>query len=82
VHPYTEALLTAVCRLDVDVTKPIAAIPGQPPLPQQLPAGCPFHPRCPHAFERCASEAPPEHVLPDGRSAECHLAEARAEAAA
>jgi oligopeptide/dipeptide ABC transporter ATP-binding protein len=82
VHPYTEALLSAICRLDYDVTQPIAAIPGQPPLPQKLPSGCPFHPRCPHAIARCKSEEPPPHLLPDGRSAECHLAETRAEAAA
>ena len=58
-HPYTEALLGAICRLDFDVTQPIAAIPGQPPLPQQLPSGCPFHPRCPYRFEPCATERPP-----------------------
>jgi peptide/nickel transport system ATP-binding protein len=82
VHPYSEALLSAICRLDYDVTQPIAAIPGQPPLPQQLPSGCPFHPRCPHAIARCTTEEPPPHLLPDGRTAECHLAESRAEAAA
>jgi oligopeptide/dipeptide ABC transporter ATP-binding protein len=78
VHPYTEALLSAICRLDVDVTQPIAAIPGQPPLPQAIPDGCPFHPRCPHAFAPCSSEVPPTVALPDGRSAECHLAADRA----
>ena len=82
VHPYTEALLNAICRLDHDVDKPIAAIPGQPPLPQNLPGGCPFHPRCPHAIARCSAEEPDTHVLADGRTAECHLAEARAEVAA
>jgi oligopeptide/dipeptide ABC transporter ATP-binding protein len=81
-HPYTEALLNAICRLDGDVTKPIAAIPGQPPLPGSLPSGCPFHTRCPHAFDRCVVEEPPPHVLPDGRMAECHLAEQRATVAA
>jgi oligopeptide/dipeptide ABC transporter ATP-binding protein len=78
VHPYTEALLNAICRLDVDVDKPIAAIPGQPPLPQAIPEGCPFHPRCPHAFSRCTTQVPTTVVLQDGRSAECHLVEDRA----
>jgi oligopeptide/dipeptide ABC transporter ATP-binding protein len=78
VHPYTEALLSAICRLDQDVSRPIDAIPGQPPLPEQLPDGCPFHPRCPHAVERCRLETPDVHPLGDGRSAECHLAEERA----
>jgi oligopeptide/dipeptide ABC transporter ATP-binding protein len=82
VHPYTEALLNSICRLDYDVTKPIAAIPGHPPLPQQIPEGCPFHPRCPYAFGLCTTEVPATHVLADGRTAECHLAEARAEDAA
>jgi oligopeptide/dipeptide ABC transporter ATP-binding protein len=81
-HPYTEALLNAICRLDYDVEQPIAAIPGQPPLPQMLPPGCPFHPRCPYAFDRCSVEEPPPHVMRDGRVAECHLAEQRATAAA
>jgi peptide/nickel transport system ATP-binding protein len=82
IHPYTEALLDAICRLDYDVSKPIAAIPGQPPLPQMLPSGCPFHTRCPHAFDRCTIEEPRPHVLQSGRMAECHLAEQRATAAA
>jgi oligopeptide/dipeptide ABC transporter ATP-binding protein len=77
-HPYTEALLSAICRLDYDVTKPIAAIPGQPPLPQLLPPGCPFHTRCPHAFDRCSVEEPDAHHLPDGRIAACHLVEQEA----
>jgi oligopeptide/dipeptide ABC transporter ATP-binding protein len=79
VHPYTEALLNAICRLDYDVTKPIEAISGQPPLPQQLPSGCPFHPRCPHAAEVCSVDEPGPHPLPGGRMAECHFAEQRAE---
>ena len=82
VHPYTEALLNAIVDLDEDVTRPIAAIPGQPPLPQQLPSGCSFHPRCPHAVDRCSTEEPGPHALPGGRTAECHLAETRAEVAA
>jgi peptide/nickel transport system ATP-binding protein len=78
VHPYTEALLGAICRLDEDVNAPIAAIPGQPPLPQQLPGGCPFHPRCRYAEPVCSSEDPGNHVLHGGRTAECHFAETRA----
>jgi peptide/nickel transport system ATP-binding protein len=78
IHPYTEALLGAICRLDYDVTKPILAIPGQPPQPDHLPPGCPFHPRCPYAIPRCSSEEPVEQKLQDSRSAECHLAPDRA----
>jgi oligopeptide/dipeptide ABC transporter ATP-binding protein len=82
VHPYTEALLAAICRLDADVDQPIQAIPGQPPLPQSLPSGCPFHPRCPHAIPRCSEDVPVEQQLEGGRSAECHLAADRAGVAA
>jgi oligopeptide/dipeptide ABC transporter ATP-binding protein len=78
VHPYTEALLGAICSLDEDVDRPIAAIGGQPPLPQQLPSGCSFHPRCPYALDLCHTEAPPLCELPDERRARCHLAEQRA----
>jgi oligopeptide/dipeptide ABC transporter ATP-binding protein len=79
-HPYTRALLGSVPKLGSK--EPLYAIPGQPPNLASLPAGCPFHPRCPYAFEPCATDAPAPRLLPDGRMAECHLADARAEAAA
>jgi oligopeptide/dipeptide ABC transporter ATP-binding protein len=80
VHPYTEALLDSICRLDRDVTRPIAAIPGQPPLPQRLPSGCPFHPRCNYAEDRCREEEPGPTETGGGRMAECHFAARRAAA--
>jgi peptide/nickel transport system ATP-binding protein len=80
-HPYTEALLESICRVDRDVDEPIRAIPGQPPLPQHLPSGCTFHPRCVHARELCSVEVPVP-VLVDGQTAECHFAVERAEARA
>ena len=71
-HPYSEALLESMCGLDRDVTKPIAAISGQPPVPHRLPPGCPFHPRCRHAQERCVEEVPqPAPVR--RRTVECHF---------
>jgi peptide/nickel transport system ATP-binding protein len=73
-HPYTRALLDSICRIDLDVDMPIAAIPGQPPLPDSLPSGCAFHPRCPLAFDRCAAETPPPEQLGEAWVAECHLA--------
>jgi oligopeptide/dipeptide ABC transporter ATP-binding protein len=57
-HPYTQALLGSIPRLGSK--EPLFAIPGQPPDLSQPPQGCAFHPRCPHAFERCRLEAPPE----------------------
>jgi oligopeptide/dipeptide ABC transporter ATP-binding protein len=72
-HPYTEALLESICTLDRPLDEPIAAIGGQPPLPQHLPAGCSFHPRCPVAQEVCTHVAPVPVTVRD-RTAECHFA--------
>jgi oligopeptide/dipeptide ABC transporter ATP-binding protein len=60
-HPYAEALLGAACDLTLDLEAPIPAIPGRPPIPGELPSGCSFNPRCPHARPRChEAEPPPE----------------------
>jgi len=57
-HPYTEALLASIPPLERRATR-LTAIAGQVPSPLSQPKGCRFHPRCPHAFARCRSEAPP-----------------------
>jgi peptide/nickel transport system ATP-binding protein len=58
-HPYTEGLLAARPRLGA-VTDDLVAIPGSPPLPTQLPAGCAFFPRCHRRSDpRCADHPPP-----------------------
>ncbi|HET7450403.1 MAG TPA: ABC transporter ATP-binding protein [Gaiellaceae bacterium] len=80
VHPYTEALLESICRLDRPLDEPITAIGGQPPLPQFLPAGCSFHPRCPIAGEICREQTPPTVAFEGGSMAECHFALERREA--
>lgn len=79
VHPYSEALLRSVLRKDIDVSRPIPAIEGQPPSPGRLPSACAFHPRCPYAVEICAVVAPPIVQLESARRrfAECHFAEDR-----
>jgi len=56
-HPYTRALLKAMPRVDRDES--LVPIKGQPPNLERLPPGCPFHPRCPQAFDRCRVERPP-----------------------
>ena len=57
-HPYTRALLAA--RPRIGDRAPLAAIPGSPPSPLQLPPGCAFYPRCPARSDaRCATELPP-----------------------
>jgi len=70
-HPYTRALLDSMPKLGTK--EPLYAIPGQPPDLSRLPAGCSFHPRCPHVMERCRTEEPPEHSIGDGTTARCWL---------
>ena len=70
-HPYTRALLDSMPKLGTK--EPLYAIPGQPPDLSKLPAGCSFHPRCPHVMERCRTEEPPEHSIGDGTTARCWL---------
>lgn len=70
-HPYTAALLGATPKLGSK--EPLYAIPGQPPDLAQLPAGCAFHPRCPHAMPRCRVEEPSERVVGPAWTARCWL---------
>jgi oligopeptide/dipeptide ABC transporter ATP-binding protein len=60
-HPYTWGLLSSLARVDRRPTARLPQIPGQPPSPLALPAGCHFRPRCPHEFERCAAVPRLEH---------------------
>jgi len=71
-HPYTQALLDEVPRLDVR-KKTFTAIKGEIPSPLNPPKGCHFHPRCPRAFERCRSERPVLREITPGHASACHL---------
>jgi peptide/nickel transport system ATP-binding protein len=73
-HPYTAALLKAVPRIDGGEEE-LAAIPGSPPLPTRLPAGCAFHPRCSHAIEKCRSQLPPIVELEPAHASACWVAQ-------
>jgi oligopeptide/dipeptide ABC transporter ATP-binding protein len=80
-HPYTQMLLRATPTVRT-VQAELLSIPGQIPQPFELPAGCRFADRCPHRFERCASE-PPALQFEAGHTARCWLlAESRADTAA
>jgi len=57
-HPYTRALLASTPTLDPKVRRERSVLRGELPSPLSPPAGCAFHTRCPHAIERCRSEAP------------------------
>ncbi|MFC7518853.1 ABC transporter ATP-binding protein [Herbaspirillum sp. GCM10030257] len=71
-HPYTRALIDDAPRLDTKISE-YRPIQGELPSPLNPPTGCPFHPRCPHAIERCKTERPPlVEVAPTHFSA-CHL---------
>jgi len=57
-HPYTQALMSAAPAPDPEHRSQRIVLAGEPPSPESPPPGCPFHPRCPQAMERCKSEAP------------------------
>lgn len=57
-HPYAQALLKSIPRLDVD-TERLKIIQGLVPNLLDLPPGCPFHPRCDYCFEPCTKTLPP-----------------------
>jgi peptide/nickel transport system ATP-binding protein len=74
VHPYTEALLSAVPIPDPDVAerRERIVLRGDVPSAMTPPPGCRFHPRCPHATEICGREAPPLVTHRLGHLAACH----------
>jgi len=71
-HPYTQALLRQVPRLDARRTQ-FKPITGEIPSPLAPPAGCHFHPRCPHAMACCREEAPRLREIAPGQLSACHL---------
>jgi peptide/nickel transport system ATP-binding protein len=76
-HPYTEALLSAVPKPDPRLRGSRARIRlgGEIADPAQPPSGCYFHPRCRYAQDRCASETPELREAAPGRKVACHFAE-------
>ncbi len=73
-HPYTEALLSAVSIPDPDQGQDHMILPGEAANPADLPAGCHFHPRCRYAEDRCRTEAPTLTEVRPGHFASCHFA--------
>jgi oligopeptide/dipeptide ABC transporter ATP-binding protein len=73
-HPYTEALINSVPKLEEKVER-LYAIEGQPPAMWDLPGGCSFAPRCPYVHEPCHEEYPPLVTVGDRHVAACWLRE-------
>ncbi|KPG95466.1 peptide ABC transporter ATP-binding protein [Pseudomonas sp. RIT-PI-q] len=71
-HPYTQALLAQIPRFDVRSTR-YDAIKGEIPSRLNPPAGCHFHPRCPHASARCREEGPALREVSPNHLSACHL---------
>lgn len=73
-HPYTAGLIASVSRLDRPRSRRLQPIGGQPPSLARLPTGCPFHPRCAYAVDRCREEMPMPRLIASGHGALCHFA--------
>jgi peptide/nickel transport system ATP-binding protein len=72
-HPYTEALLSAVPVPDPTMRRKRVILQGDVPSPMDLPEGCRFHTRCPYAFDRCRREEPALTQVTPGHVVACHL---------
>ncbi|WP_339763297.1 oligopeptide/dipeptide ABC transporter ATP-binding protein [uncultured Hoeflea sp.] len=74
-HPYTRLLLEQLPVLEAG-ERHYKPIQGELPSPLDPPPGCPFHPRCPSAMDRCRQEVPQLRTIGTGRISACHLNEA------
>ena len=72
-HPYTEALMAAAPSRDPSRRGRGAILSGEMPSPLSPPAGCAFHPRCPHARPQCREEEPPLVAVNQGHAVRCHF---------
>ncbi len=72
-HPYTEALFSAIPIPDPTVKMKRIVLEGSIPSPANPPTGCKFHTRCPHCTERCKMEAPVQKEIEKGHYVVCHL---------
>ncbi len=73
-HPYTEALLSAIPRLEPDPDQKQIRLEGDVPSQVDMPPGCPFHPRCPRYLgDICRQERPPWREAPGQKRIFCHI---------
>ena len=72
-HPYTQALLSAVPIVKLDLNRKIIRLNGDLPSPANPPSGCHFHPRCPKAMPMCSGEYPGATRFTETHTASCYL---------
>jgi oligopeptide/dipeptide ABC transporter ATP-binding protein len=77
-HPYTKVLLEAIPKIDPErrMRRTAELAIGEAPNPREIPTGCRFQTRCPHALEVCRTEEPALLDMGDGRKVACHLEKA------
>lgn len=80
-HPYTQGLMMSFPRimmmqkLSKEVRPRLRGIPGSPPNPREIPSGCSFHPRCPHAKSKCIEQRPELRKTSTTHQIACHCSE-------
>ncbi len=75
IHPYTQALMSAIPIPDPTIKRQRILLEGDVPSPINPPSGCPFHTRCPLAYDKCSQEVPPFNDYGVEHFAACWLAE-------
>lgn len=74
-HPYTEALMKSIPKIDTSKDRKLLTIKGSVPSLKEIPTGCRFHPRCSLATDKCRSEEPPLFELANERVSKCWMAD-------
>jgi len=72
-HPYTQALLSAIPVADPTIKRKRIILKGDIPSPANPPSGCRFHTRCPYVMERCKQEVPEFREIANEHFVSCHL---------
>jgi oligopeptide/dipeptide ABC transporter ATP-binding protein len=72
-HPYTQALMSAIPVPDPTLKRERIILKGDVPSPLRPPSGCRFHPRCPHAMRICADTVPGPTEVAAGQASACWL---------
>ena len=75
-HPYTRTLMNSILRVPSTSAerRPLTSVQGEIPSPFNPPSGCPFHPRCPIAEDKCQQIKPERREIRPGHRVACHLA--------